>query len=283
MVLAPIIFFVYNRPEHTAKALKSLARNTCASESELFIFCDGPKNEADLQKVNLARQATKQAIGRFKRVTIHERQTNHGLARSVIAGVSEVIAEAGRAIVLEDDLVLGKGFLVFMNSLLRRYQEEEKVFSVTGYVFPHQPVADYPHDVVALPRSSTWGWGTWRDRWEKADWSLHEAARRIDDPDYVRGINLGGQDVASMVRQLLEGRIDSWGVPWYLTHRHFDAQAVYPVKNRVLNLGLDGSGVNCGVGVKSNRRLYPEPMELKLPRPLEDNTDLARNILAFFD
>ena len=43
MPKAPIVFFAYNRPEHTRKSLESLVANEGAAESELFIFCDGPK------------------------------------------------------------------------------------------------------------------------------------------------------------------------------------------------------------------------------------------------
>ena len=47
MRLAPIALFVYNRPEHTLKTLEALAQNDLASQSELFVFCDGPKHNAD--------------------------------------------------------------------------------------------------------------------------------------------------------------------------------------------------------------------------------------------
>ena len=48
--LAPIALFVYNRPEHTRRTLAYLQKNLLADESRLFIFSDGPKNEADKAK-----------------------------------------------------------------------------------------------------------------------------------------------------------------------------------------------------------------------------------------
>ena len=55
MSLAPIVLFVYNRPQHTLKTLEALMQNELAEKSELFIYCDGPKADAkkeDLDKID---------------------------------------------------------------------------------------------------------------------------------------------------------------------------------------------------------------------------------------
>ncbi len=46
MKLAPITFFVYNRPEHTRQTLEALSKNELANESELYVFADGPKDDS---------------------------------------------------------------------------------------------------------------------------------------------------------------------------------------------------------------------------------------------
>ena len=45
-MLAPIILFVYNRPEHTKKTIEALKKNELASESVLYVFSDGAKDDA---------------------------------------------------------------------------------------------------------------------------------------------------------------------------------------------------------------------------------------------
>ena len=87
---APIVLFVYNRPEHTKKTIESLQKNEGASESDLFIYCDGAKNEAAEAKVKEVRQYVHSVTG-FKTVTVVEREKNYGLARSVITGVTEIV------------------------------------------------------------------------------------------------------------------------------------------------------------------------------------------------
>ena len=47
MELAPIVLFVYNRPEHTRACLEYLERNELAAESELYVFADGAKSGSE--------------------------------------------------------------------------------------------------------------------------------------------------------------------------------------------------------------------------------------------
>ncbi|WP_315853192.1 glycosyltransferase family protein [Mucilaginibacter robiniae] len=102
--LAPIALFVYNRPDHTRRTLNYLQKNQLAEESRLFIFSDGPKTEADQQKVKEVRLLAQQATG-FKSVKLIERAENMGLANSIISGVSQLVQEYGKVIVFEDDLL----------------------------------------------------------------------------------------------------------------------------------------------------------------------------------
>ena len=51
----PIVFFAYKRPEHTRRSLESLAHCEGATESELFIYCDGPREKKDEEAVNEVR------------------------------------------------------------------------------------------------------------------------------------------------------------------------------------------------------------------------------------
>ena len=115
--LAPIVLFVYNRPDHTRQTVEALQKNELAVDSELFIYSDAAKNENAEQKVNEVREYIKSIDG-FKKITIIEREKNWGLANSIIDGVTNIVNEYEKIIVLEDDLVTSPYFLRFMNSSL---------------------------------------------------------------------------------------------------------------------------------------------------------------------
>ena len=134
MQTAPIALFCYNRPNHLARCLHALTHNTLAQQSELFIFCDGAKSDIDAGTVAQTREVARSAIG-FSRIHIREGSVNRGLASSLSNGISEVCERYGRVIVVEDDTVVSSSFLEYMNEALRRYEREEKVMQISGYMF----------------------------------------------------------------------------------------------------------------------------------------------------
>ncbi|WP_141089548.1 glycosyltransferase, partial [Campylobacter concisus] len=101
--LAPIVLFVYNRLDHTKQTIEALQKNEISNKSDLFIYSDAAKNEESKQKVADVREYIK-SINGFKNITIIEREKNYGLANSIIDGVTKIVNEYGKVIVLEDDL-----------------------------------------------------------------------------------------------------------------------------------------------------------------------------------
>jgi len=164
-VLAPIVLFVYNRPWHMRQTIEALQKNELAEVSELFIFSDGPKSEADKEKVLEVREYIKTIPG-FKSVTLIKRERNIGLAQSIITGVTDVINRYGRIIVLEDDMVTSPYFLKFMNEALEFYKDAEKVVCVHGYIYPIE--AKLP-ETFFLRGADCWGWATWKRGWDLFD------------------------------------------------------------------------------------------------------------------
>jgi len=246
-MLAPIVLFVYNRPEHTLQTLTTLKRNNGASKSELFIFSDAPKDENAVAGVNEVRKLIRDIDG-FKNISIIERDHNFGLAKSVITGVSEIIDIYGRVIVMEDDLISSPYFLHFMNSALEYYEHVPRVFSITGFNNPPDMVKipkDYPYDVFFSYRNSSWSWGTWKDRWEKADWEVEDYEEFLNDKKRRKAFLRGGDDLIDILKSQMEDKIDSWWIRWEYTHFKHDAVSVYPVKSYINNIGLDGSGTHC--------------------------------------
>ena len=174
--LSPIVLFVYNRLEHTKRTVGALKKNKLAKESQLYIFSDAPKNDEAVPMVKQVRKFIKKVDG-FKKVEIIERNKNFGLANSIITGVTEVINKHGKVIVLEDDIVTSPAFLVYINRLLEVYKNNKKIYAITGYNQPSRIMKipkDYPYDVYFHPRAASWSWGTWKDRWNKADWEVKD-------------------------------------------------------------------------------------------------------------
>jgi hypothetical protein len=244
----PIVLFVYKRPRHFLRTLAALQANSFAAVSDLIIFSDGPKGDADVAAVEECRRLAYATKG-FASVQVKTQQRNQGLARSVIAGVSEVMSSYGKAIVLEDDIVTAPHFLSYMNRALDWYRDDPNVFSITGYTYPVGRLvipADYAYDTYPAYRSSSWGWACWKDRWSSIDWEMSYFDRFIKDVEARAAFNRGGNDLVSMLQHQKRGRIDSWAIRFAFAHHASDRRCIHPVKSLVSNIGLDNSGTHTG-------------------------------------
>ena len=243
MNLAPIVLFCYNRPDHTRQTIEALQKNELAKESELFIFSDAAKNEDAVEKVNEVRRYIK-AINGFKKVTVTERGKNWGLADSIIDGVTKIINEYGKIIVLEDDLVTSPYFLKFMNEALEFYKNEKKVWHISGWNYPIK--TDGLEDVFFWRLMNCWGWATWSDRWSYYEKDINKTIKEFSQLD-IKKFNLDG--VENFWQQIIlnkEGKINTWAIFWYATIFKQNGLCLNPTQTFVENIGHDASGVHCG-------------------------------------
>jgi len=257
MSLSPIILFVYNRPEHTRQTINALKSNDLAKDSELFIYSDGAKNKEDVTKVDEVRYLIRNISG-FKTVTIFERDRNWGLAANIIDGVTHVICQYGKVIVLEDDLVTSRNFLRFMNDALVAYKEEASVYSITGYSFTDD-VKDID-DSYFLSFTSSWGWATWDKKWAVFSKDVLKLKQYLSDKSLSAKFDYDESFAFShLAQQQLEGKTNSWAIYWYACVFEKNGLTLYPSKRLVQNIGHDGSGVHCrpGTGEKKPDVLNP--------------------------
>ena len=279
--LAPIILFVYNRLQHTTKTIEALLANDNADNSNLIIFSDGPKNLNDSEKVEKVRSYIRSLSG-FKSIEIIERDKNLGLANSVISGVTQVLDSCSSVIVLEDDIVTSPNFLNFMNNALNQYRDKENIFSISGYSFIFDVPTGYNHNVYLTPRASSWGWATWKDRWEKVDWDISDYNLFIKDDAARAKFNRGGEDLTPMLSRQIKGVIDSWAIRWGYAHYKNNAYCLCPIKSLVRNLGADGTGTHMK---KTNKFLLDLDTSTKfdnLPINIEINDKLLDHFKKAF-
>jgi GT2 family glycosyltransferase len=280
MAHAPVALFVFRRPDHTRRAIESLLANPEAARSEVVVFADGPRSDGDVEAVEATRAVVRSAG--IPRLRLVARERNMGLAASVVAGVTELCDAHGRAIVLEDDLVLAPTFLRFMNEALERYRDDERVYALSGYMFPIGPRSDL--DAVFLPFPSSWGWATWARAWRQlapAD-RLYESIRR--DRALRRRFDLdGGHPFTAMLEALLAGQVDSWAIRWRATVFLKGGLTLYPVRSLVTNVGFDGTGVHCGSETPlAGAARATSSQVVSYPQAVETDEDAYREVRKIF-
>lgn len=239
--LAPIALFVYNRPEHTRRTISYLQKNLLADESRLFIFSDAPKTEDDKAKVEQVRNFIKNVSG-FKSVKIIERKENLGLANSIISGVTQLVAEYGKIIVFEDDLLSSPHTLEYFNEGLNRYAKEEKVMHIGAYMYE---LADKKLPETFFWRAATsWGWATWGRAWNHFEDDVDVLLNQFDKQKTDQFSINGTMNFWKQLTGFKAGKNNSWAIRWYASIFLKGGLTLNPSTSLIQNIGNDGSGTH---------------------------------------
>jgi len=243
-MIAPICLFLYNRPIHSEQTIKALMNAKNANNSKLFVFCDGIKPNAtpqDIANVNEVRRIADHIKG-FQQITVIRQELNQGLGKSIIDGVSRVINQFGKVIVLEDDHVIHEDFLDYMNYYLNEYQENTKVMHLSG--FARNTYLQFLMPRVFFSRyMDCWGWGTWANRWCLLNTNLNEIDEYLAIEKNLKNFNFNKLDYHTYFDQ---NRIifKTWAIFWYYTIQANKGLCFMSRFSYVKNIGNDGSGSN---------------------------------------
>lgn len=278
-VVAPILLFVYNRPDHLKRVVSSLQTNALAKDSDLFIYSDAARNELDYASVEEVRKIVRDIKG-FKSITIVERTENWGLARSIIDGVTKVIAEYGRVIVVEDDLVLAPYFLQFMNDALEEYKDEERVGHIQACDFTKDPSLP---DTFLIKWTGSWGWATWQRAWQHFNPNGKDLLRQLEERGLTRAFDFNGKyGFTRMLRHQIEGKNNSWAIRWNASLFLKDILSLNVGRSLVSNEGFDGSGTNCGSGGLYDSDLYVKRLPVVKISPIEENREARKAFERYY-
>lgn len=277
--LSPIVIFTYRRVPD--KLINSLLKNNLAQQSEVRIYSDGNKNKKDLEDVTETRKYLHTIKG-FKNIKIIESPNNKGLANSIIDGVSGVLDKYGKIIVLEDDLIVSDDFLEYMNNALDFYQNKVSIWSISGYG-PNLPcLKNYEDNIYLSVRGSSWGWATWKDRWDLIDWKVKDFDELKQDKNLQNKFNLGGNDMFKMLELQMLGKIDSWAIRWCYNQFKYNQYTVYPSKSKVINDGFTDNLGTHNSGVNSRLSFQLDNTDIKF-KDLAVNGELIKCFQEFHD
>lgn len=243
--LPPICVFGFNRPELINQLFETLAKCDDANNSHVYMFIDGPRCDKDVSLCSEVVRVSKKYSDQFAKFEIKKSEENKGLARALKEGVSSILNFHDTVIVLEDDLVLSKDFLTYMNQALSFYQDDKRVGSISGFTTKLSTSSQY--DNYFHPRPCSWGWATWKDRWESCDWDYIPS-------DFNQKLRLklsayqAGQDVYRMFQNQLKGKINSWAIIWTVNHLLNSLYVVYPYQSKVKNVGFGEDATHCKGG-----------------------------------
>lgn len=273
-----VVVFAYNRSLHLKKTLEALKKNS--GVNKLYIFQDGLKREEHRTEWEKTTEIIQNVD--WCQVVYLRSEKNKGLKQSVLDGVNKVFQENDAVVVLEDDCVVQSNFMTFMRQSLEKYQNCEKVFSVSGHAWPLD-LEDEKEDAYFCGRISSWGWGTWKDRWSKLELNYEILTQIKKDKEVSTQLAIWGNDMEDMLLGNIKGIIDSWAVFWGLTVIKQKGLCLNPYCSLVDNIGFDGSGVHCGNRERKKAKVMECEKEVfSLPDNLEVTEKVKQKFLPLF-
>ena len=281
-----VTLFAFNRPFHTFKTLESLTKNPEAIDTKIYIFVDGPRIYSEKKLIDSTIKVINKFSGKFKEFNLNISPINKGLASSIYSGINKVFEKEEATIILEDDIITSKYFLDFMNKSLEIYRAEKKIWHISGFNYPIKSNS-VKEDSYLWRFMNCWGWATWRDRWE----SFMQNPLSIDpfylidifDKKMIKDFNVSlmGENCWSQIIANSEGRLNTWAIFWYAHIFLNKGLCLNPIKTQILNIGLDGSGQNCGKYHQPNTNLNQSKRIINFPNNIEENKYVVKTIKQY--
>jgi len=284
-MFSPIIFFAYKRPFHTFHSLNALSKNIEAKNSDLIAYIDGPVNVKELHLIDNVDKIINSFRPYFKSIQIHRSDINKGLAKNVRDGITLSLKTYENIITLEDDICVSNSFLKYMNASLKKYQNNHNVWHINAFNFPIDENCN--KEYVFLRIMFCWGWATWRDRWFSfINDNLAQDPYNLSflfDKKMRRDLDLGLRfsPFWSQVEQNKNSK-STWAIFWYCHIFRNKGLCLTPSKSFTNNIGLDGSGTNCG-----NNNLYFQnnlnnKFNSNLPDYIYEDEETINQIKSFY-
>jgi hypothetical protein len=256
-----------------------LLKNSLASESHLFIYADGAKDESQQEAVNEVRSYIRSIQG-FKQATLIERNENWGLARNIIDGVTTQVNRYGKVIVLEDDLIVAPYFLQFMNDALETYKDEPKVGHIQACDFTQDPTLP---ETFLIKWTGSWGWGTWDRAWKHFNPNGKELLKKLEERKLTYTFDFNGKyGFTRMLRRQIEGKNNSWAIRWNASLFLEDILSLNVGRSLVQNEGFDGTGTNCGGGGLYSSNLHLNKLNVIRINPIEENQEARKAFMRYY-
>ena len=249
MPFSPVVMTGYSRDTTLAKSLLYLSRCYGVEKHECYLFLDAPNCEMDEQKCLKMRMVAEKAKKEYlPNLNIILRERNYGVPGNLIDAITNVINQYDRVIFFEDDVLVSRTFIEYIESCLKFYEADSRIFCINGFKFPYLRVPRrYKYDIYLNPRNMAWGFGIWKDRWSMVDFRMEDWNLFKGVEENLKRLDIAGRDLHSMIEAQLVGKIHTWDVQcsYYMVKNGLFA--IEPRYSLTKNIGFGGNaGVHCG-------------------------------------
>lgn len=262
-ILPPILISSYIRPEKLDECLKSISQCKNLLNRPIYVTSDAAFSKSHEKLVKNCRDVVK----RYKELNIKGRYTTINSKGQIIQDVAhEIMREYPYFIALEDDNIVSKDFLIYMDYHLTRNLDNQNIFSVCAYTFPGKR-KNNPIIPLLWQAHNAWGAGYFTDRFLRM--------REITKDSHIYIENYLSSFYQVIQRQRISPHFLRSSLSCYIKRSSHDdvlisiymylnsLYSIYPSRSLVRNTGHDGSGMN-------NKKIINKYMINEFP-PIDDS------------
>jgi len=263
-----VLFLVFNRLDTTKQVFNAIRQ---AKPPRLYIAADGARvsKEGEAEKVQAVRDFIQQNIDWDCEVKTLFREENLGCKYAVSGAIDWFFEQEEMGIILEDDCLPSQSFFWFCEELLERYQEDMRVWHISGDNF-QEGIKRGDGDYYFSKYNHIWGWASWADRWKHYDVNMNsynsfDASKQLLNIFNNKKIQRYWGDVFLKVSQ---GKIDTWDYQWTYAVLSNNGLSVLPNKNLISNIGFGVDATHTMDLESEHSKIEKRELSLPLTHPV---------------
>lgn len=243
-VSKPVLVIGFNRPQHLRVLLDRLAG---LGIDDLYVAIDGSRNPEEEILVAECREMVRD-IDWATRVHANFQETNLGCGCGVTTAITWFFDNVERGIILEDDIVPHPTFFDFCSELLDRYENDNRVFAVSGCNLVPPDGLENPEAAYRFAQiTHVWGWATWRRAWQQHTLNLDSWYRQMPPARIWDG---SGRSLPGLLfwvgnfEAIRRGVVDTWDWPMNFASMKSGQLTATSNVNLVENIGFDSQATH---------------------------------------
>lgn len=241
----PVLIGTCNRPKHLRKLLDSLARCYGAEKTTVYLAVDAPFS----QEVSKAHKKVLHICKKkypFRKTIIIQRKKNLGPAKNFYLARERIFRFSHSLILLEDDNVVAKNFLLFMNQANFCFVADPRCYAICAYHLKDEVRRESAADIYRVFNFAGWGVVLFRDR------APQQVPRFPHPPNPVflnpKKLYICLRFAPHIFRIYMEAYlrgVSHTDIEFSLYGLARGLYCVYPTLTKTINRGFDGSGHRC--------------------------------------
>jgi hypothetical protein len=240
----PVLLIIFNRFDTTQQVITKLREGLVP---KLYVYCDGARKEklGEADQLKRVQEQVLSAIDWPCEVITNFKVANEGPRLAIGHAISWLFETEEQGIILEHDCVPHLSFFNYCETLLKYYEEDERVMHISGDNFQFgRWRGDGSYYFSRF--NHIWGFATWKRAWKHYDLTMshYPAFKEKHRIKEVFASKRAQRIWIDILDRTYSGDIQTWDYQWTFAIWNVNGLAILPNVNLISNVGFDSLALN---------------------------------------